>query len=107
MSTLKKQHELIPCKKCYECGDRKPLEHYAIRIKKDGTEGFEGRCISCLNKVKNRKKATEKLSEETNTGMRFCKICGKDKKLELFPEKGKNGSRYVDCGTCRSKKKAK
>lgn len=105
MSTLKNEKDLVPCRKCYACGDAKPEEFFDWKTKKDGSKVLEGRCKVCLNKVKNRKKATEKLSEETNTGLRYCKICEKNKKIELFPEKGKNGSRYVDCGACRSKKK--
>ena len=105
MAILRKQKELVPYKTCYTCGDPKLERFFDWKIKRDGTKVLEGRCIECLTDIKKKKKALEKKQEESNTGLRYCKKCDKTKKLILFPEKGKNGARYVDCGECRNKKK--
>ena len=96
-----------PVKKCYECLDFKPLEHFGIKKRDDkGKEILWGSCIQCKDKLKSKKLNEQKKINEQKTsdkGVKTCKKCKKSLKLTLFEQK-KNGGIYVNCKECQGTK---
>ena len=98
----KKELDIIPVKKCYECLDRKPLEHFGVKkIDNQGNKVLWGSCMECKVKTTAKAKKAAQAKLLSDTGKKKCSKCKKDKDIGDFTPKANMGY-YVQCTLCRT-----